>query len=562
MNSETRNCPNCHNDFTIESDDFSFYEKIKVPPPTLCVACRTIRRLIFRNERTWYRRVCDATGKNILSMYSPDSVYKVYDQNYWKSDAWDPMDYGQDYNPNQNFFEQFRKLIEHIPHPSMIQKNNVNSDYTNHTLNLKNCYLCVSTDTAEDSSYLFNAILRVKNCMDMHQSSDSEFCYEMIDSSKSSRLFWGQNCEACLDSMLMYDCKNCSDCFGCVGLRNRTNCIFNEQYSKEDYKEKVKQFWNGSYENFQQGKEIFEQLKLQVPRKYANIFKSVNVSGDDIVESRNCFNSFGMRNDAENCKYCHRVWEHSKDGYDAFVAWKGSEMFYDVVSITAQRVYFSAYIWGGFDIYYSFNCFDCNNIFGCVGLRSKSYCIFNQQYTKEQYEELVPKIIENMQASGEYGEFFPAEISPWSCNETVAQDYFPLTKDEAIAKGYRWKDKDDKNYTVTVTTDQVPDLISEIPDSFTNEVIECEHKGKCLEQCSTAFKITKEELAFYKRFNLPAPRLCPFCRQYARIKEKNPMKLWHRSCMKEGCKNDFDTPYEPNRKEVIYCESCYQQEVI
>ena len=31
MNIEKRNCQNCKNDFVIDSDDFGFYEKIKVP---------------------------------------------------------------------------------------------------------------------------------------------------------------------------------------------------------------------------------------------------------------------------------------------------------------------------------------------------------------------------------------------------------------------------------------------------------------------------------------------------------------------------------------------------
>ena len=185
MNPETRSCQNCKNDFIIEPEDFSFYEKIKVPPPTFCPECRMIRRLLFRNERTWYRRKCDATGKAILSMYAPDKIYKVYAEDYWKSDAWEPLEYAKDYDFSKNFFEQFRILFEEIPHPNMIQKNNVNSEYTNHTLNLKNCYFCVSTDTAENGMYLFNGIIRTKNCMDMHLSNDCEFCYELIDSSKS-----------------------------------------------------------------------------------------------------------------------------------------------------------------------------------------------------------------------------------------------------------------------------------------------------------------------------------------------------------------------------------------
>ena len=34
--SETKTCQNCKNDFIIEPDDFSFYEKMKVPAPTFC----------------------------------------------------------------------------------------------------------------------------------------------------------------------------------------------------------------------------------------------------------------------------------------------------------------------------------------------------------------------------------------------------------------------------------------------------------------------------------------------------------------------------------------------
>ncbi len=567
---EKKVCQNCKKEFIIEKEDFNFYEKIKVPPPTFCPQCRMIRRLIFRNERAWYRRKCDATGKNILSMYAPESIYKVYDQEYWKSDNWDPMDYGKEYDFSKDFFEQFRKLFEEIPHPNLIQKNNINSDYTNHTLNLKNCYLCVSTDTAEDSSYTFNAIIRVKNCIDLHQSSDCEFCYELVDSSKSNRLFWSQNCETCVDSAFLYDCRNCLNCFGCVSLRNKSYCIWNQQYSKEEYSKKILEYFNGSYDKLIEAKKIFEELKLKTPRKYAVINKSINVSGDDILESRNCKNSFSIRNNVENCKYSYRVWENSKDGYDAFVAWKNAELFYEVVSITGQKIMFSAYIWGGFDVQYSFNCFDCNNIFGCVGLRNKSYCILNKQYSKEEYIKLLPKIIELMRKMNEYGEFFPKEISPFAYNETINQDYFSITKEEAIKQGFKWRESEIKNYNITIFIKDIPNNINNVSDSFIDEIIECEHKGNCNEQCSTAFKITTNELQFYKRFNIPLPYLCPFCRHFNRVKSKTPLKLLHRECMCDkknhnnhngNCKVEFETSYAPERQEIVYCEKCYQQEV-
>ena len=81
---------------------------------------------------------------------------------------------------------------------------------------------------------------------------------------------------------------------------------------------------------------------------------------------------------------------------------------------------------------YSDSCSSSNHLFGCIGLRNKSYCIFNKQYTKEEYEELVPRIIEHMMQTGEYGEFFPSSLSPFGYNETVATEYFPLSRKEVL----------------------------------------------------------------------------------------------------------------------------------
>jgi len=68
MQSETKQCQSCRKEFVIKPEDFAFYDKMKVPAPTFCPDCRMIRRMLFRNERTWYRRKCDATGENILAV--------------------------------------------------------------------------------------------------------------------------------------------------------------------------------------------------------------------------------------------------------------------------------------------------------------------------------------------------------------------------------------------------------------------------------------------------------------------------------------------------------------
>ena len=98
MQTETKNCQNCKKDFTIEPDDFGFYEKIKVPPPTFCPECRLQRRLSVRNERNLYKRKCDATGENIISIYRTGVPFPVYQQDYWKSDRFEAMEYGRGFD--------------------------------------------------------------------------------------------------------------------------------------------------------------------------------------------------------------------------------------------------------------------------------------------------------------------------------------------------------------------------------------------------------------------------------------------------------------------------------
>jgi len=117
-----------------------FYEKIsptfagkkfQIPTPTLCPECRQQRRLAFRNERNLYRRTCDASGKQIISMYNPECGYKVYDQKIWWSDQWDPMSYGREFDFTKTFTEQFGELMREMPHLSLLGVQNELSDYVN-----------------------------------------------------------------------------------------------------------------------------------------------------------------------------------------------------------------------------------------------------------------------------------------------------------------------------------------------------------------------------------------------------------------------------------------------
>lgn len=55
--SEQRTCQNCKSSFTIDPEDFAFYERIEVPPPTFRVECQEERRIAYRNERALYKNI-------------------------------------------------------------------------------------------------------------------------------------------------------------------------------------------------------------------------------------------------------------------------------------------------------------------------------------------------------------------------------------------------------------------------------------------------------------------------------------------------------------------------
>ncbi len=146
--------------------------------------------------------------------------------------------------------------------------------------------------------------------------------------------------------------------------------------------------------------------------------------------------------------------------------------------------------------------------------------------------------------------FFPISLSPFGYNETVADEFYPLKREEALARGYSWKDPDPKEYQLQ--TYDIPTDIKDVPDTISKEILACE-------TCKKNFKIVAQELALYRKKNLPIPHKCADCRHRARQTLRNPRKLWSRECSNCGC--PIETTYSPDRPEKVFCEECYTKEV-
>ena len=573
MDEEKRQCQNCKKDFIIESDDFLFYEKMKVPAPTFCPECRLQRRLSHRNERMLYHRACDLCGENVISVFHSQGGNTVYCQPCWWSDKWDPMSYGKDYDFTQPFFKQYKELSKVVPNLSLNNANSVNSEYTHLAADNKDCYMLFESSNNERCNHSYWMQLS-KDCLDCAFVNNSELCYEVFSAWNCYKLFFSKECRDCTDSYFLKDCVGCSNCYGCVGLRQKQYHIFNKPYSKEDYakllEEKKEQIKQG---NFDMLLREFKDFSIKHINKYAYIQKSVNSTGDYLFNTKNCIQCFHGY-EAEDCKYGYHVWRGAKNIMDASTSGREAELIYESINtgIKAYDVKFGIQNWNGNNnLSYCQACSGSSNLFGCIGLNKKQYCILNKQYTKEEYEVLLPKIIQHMKdmpykdansRTYVYGDFFPSDLAPFAYNESIAQEYYPLSKEQILEYGFLWKEAEARNYGITMKNADIPDNIKTVGDEILNQMIECEHQGKCLEQCTEAFRITPYELSFYKRMSLPLPRLCPNCRHYQRINLRNPLKLWDRKCMHEGCQNEFKTSYAPDRPEIVYCEQCYQQEVI
>jgi len=233
-------------------------------------------------------------------------------------------------------------------------------------------------------------------------------------------------------------------------------------------------------------------------------------------------------------------------------------------------------------------------------MKSNSYCILNKQYTKEEYEDLSKKIVLQMNempyesrsgAVYRFGEFFPPEASPFSYNETIAQEYFSLDEAGALALGFSWKKSEERARLETVDPSGLLSSATDMSDDVLSMTFLCKYEGECREQCTINFRLHPEEFAYYKKLGLGLPRLCPNCRHYERLKRKNPIKLYKRKCDcgmqksniknqnfgvpaeqiykkttkhfhgESSCPNEFETSYSRDRTEIVYCEACYQAEV-
>jgi hypothetical protein len=584
-------------EFPIYQSDLDFYEKISptfagqkfaIPTPTLCPEERQRRRLTFRNERNLYKRKCDFSGEQIISNYSPDKDYIVYSHKNWWSDVWNDADYALPIDETISFSTHYNQLLHTVPHISLMVKMNENCDYVNGCGNSKDCYLVFDTDFCENS--LYSSI--IKHSQYVFDSTHIYYCQYIYNSINCSESYHLMNCRECDQSKhLSYCimCSNCEYCVWCSNLVGKKYCINNIQYTKQEYEQLV-------------ATTIPHYPDHLLQRTTYKVHDEGGV-GNNLYSTKNCVLSYNIWF-SEGVRYsdlvtdCHYSYDISSFG--GTTQWS-----LECVSIglDCSHVYFSNVITAGSNhIYYSTALIGCHHMFGCAFMKNKSYCIFNKQYTKEEYEKRVADIIGRMQETGERWEFFHPSLSPFGYNETVAQEYYPLSSPSipllsgeipsrvegktvlcsSPERGVRGK----FNRSDYSSDPKIPDTAQVIKpqeiddetwkrlrddDTILRQVIVCVVSWR-------PFMIQKAELEFYRKYDLPLPRKHPDVRHEERAKLRPGRTLHMRNCDK--CEKEMLSVYPSTMaasdkpqvtetwdlqleawSQTVYCESCYQKKV-
>lgn len=331
----------------------------------------------------------------------------------------------------------------------------------------------------------------------------------------------------------------------------------NEQLTKEEYEQRMKSIDLGSYAQYQSLK---NELKKFVSTSIVRAYEGRNIegsSGNYLQNCKNCEQCFDME-DGEDCKYCYQLVLGAKNSRDVYQYGTVINECYEcsIVGDGSYHILFSSEVFINCSdlLYCVFMEAGCHHCFGCTSMKGGSYRILNKQYTREEYEILVPKILEHMKKTGEWGEFFSIQSSLFGYNKTTAMIWYPHTKEEILSHGWSYDDASDEPMSVlkVIEASALPDHINDVPDDILNWAVTCEATHR-------PFKITPQELRFYRERSLPIPRRSWYQRHLDRFALRNPRKFWDRACAK--CGTIMKTTYSPERTERVMCEKCYQEAI-
>jgi len=351
------------------------------------------------------------------------------------------LKFGQDFDYSISFFENLQRLMRNVSWPSRISyMNNENCDYADMICGIKNVYLssnvtfgsenvCYSFSIKNNSRNIFNSVSVWNYCDNIYMSAWVTNSYN---------IFYSDYINNCSDTWFSSNMVWCRECLFCNDLDNMSYCIYNKQYSPNEFAvEKQK---------------ILSQKKnfMEYYQKLNKVWKNINSSNCKwwvIIQSEN-IQEWYFVNQIKNGKNLIMVWwkDACEEMYNCFQCASKKENY----NYGAMASWWWDHLVTNYSVEWSYmyyNCLMewCSYCLGCVWLKNKQFCILNKEYTKEDRFELANQIFEKMDAEWTLWAFFPASMNPFYFNDTAAyliDDSF--TKEEVTKEWYLWRDEEIK----------------------------------------------------------------------------------------------------------------------
>ncbi len=533
--------------FSISEAEQTYCLERKLPLPQQHPFERMKHIANWRNRFHLYNTTCAASQKSILSCFPPEKGLVIYDSEVWNGDSWDATSFGQDYDPSRPFFEQFGELMKRTPLPNLNVSGVENSDYVNGAISVKNCYLTFSCFDCQDCLFCW-VIGKSRNLIDCIHTYFSELCYSCMHVENCYNCRFVESSNHCSDSSFLLNCQACKHCFGCVNLNNKEYCWYNEQLTKEEYEKRLADLDLGTLPALAAARSQFQQFCNQFPIKYYAGKSIENSSGNHINNLKDSHNDYYCSNDVD--VEHSLILLNSKDCFGMISA-KDGELSYNChsgIHYNCQYCSESGLVRNR-NVMWSLYTNNSTYCFGCISIKNKQYCILNKQYSAEEYFKLRDQIQQSMVANNEHEDFFPRHLSPFYYNESDALTYFPISQEQAEKEGFHWGNHTVESYVSDYT---IPEHIKDVHDDILQAVLLCQKSGK-------KYRITKQELEYYRTQQLPIPRISPlerigFLASRLFIMEELHLAQCHQ------CQKQIETVYDTSKRTVL-CEECYVQAV-
>jgi len=537
--------------FDILPEELALRKKLGVEgSPQFHPVFRFMQLGAFWQHWNLFKRKCDKTGQQIISVFSEDCPYPVWHKDEWIKNA-DPP--GADFIEGQPVFPQLWDFFRRSPIAHNMGAGNENCEYTDDVWYSKNCYLFHSALECEDCRYCYRTI-KGKDSMYAAFGFQCERTFDLVYSHSCFNVLFVLSCWDCRDSAFLYDCRGCSHCFLCSNMRNAQYCFGNEQLSKEAYEAKVREWDLSSQKMYGRAKQAFQSmLRERAWHRASFIERSDRSTGNYIDHSKN----------AQNCYFV----DDTEDSINVMRT-TGCKDCLDSISpaVNVQLVYYSCTVQDQcYDVQYGYNlgqckwmeycahCFQCQHCFGCCGLTGKKYYIFNKPFAEADYEREKQRIIDSMKSTGEYGKFFPGFFAANPYDESISGFYWPLDVESAKKYGFRLSAKTPVRPSVALDVSGIPDLSDQAQTSLSKETF-WDEKAK------RPFQIQAADMTFAQEIGAPLPTSF-----YARRLQENfrmvPFNGMLRKASCGKCQKEVQTSWPGEFDGRIVCEDCYLKEV-